>query len=168
MLRDYSADIDFMDDLIGQADRETNVICIIKLITAGTLISGRLAARRGTKKDLSCIFGRNERSVTRSAPLSPREISVREPADDRGVHEVDLRDQDVENVCRAWQQAGELRGTLCLSQLLDHETWLITIVSIFPPFSTSCWNLNGSASLSRGWSRPLRDTRALSIINKFC
>lgn len=67
---------------------------------------------------LSCIFECNERSLTRSAPLSPREISTRRErpgGDDRGVH--DSRIYVTKMSKMRIGRGDELRLTLCLNAL---------------------------------------------------
>ena len=87
---------------------------------------------------LSCIFECNERSLTRSAPLSPREISTRRErpgGDDRGVH--DSRIYVTKMSKMRIGRGDELRLTLCLNllSLSPPQILVITIISIFSPTS---------------------------------
>lgn len=59
---------------------------VIKSIAKGNILVRRDGGRKRAEETarLSCILERNERSVTRSGQLSPREISSRRPGDDKG------------------------------------------------------------------------------------
>lgn len=92
------------------------MICIIKLITKRTFVSGWLSPRAGGPEEGAYLASSLVMSVRlQDQPSCLRRRSRRrDRADDRGVHEVALRDQDVENERGAWRSPMSYGAPFCL------------------------------------------------------
>lgn len=135
---------------------------VIKSITKKDVSVRRDRGRKKVEETarLSSIFERNERLVTRSASLSPREISTRRAGDDRGG----TRAGSTWPRCRKWAlgvaNGDELRLTLCLNLLspgnYDHFH--------FSPCFTGSVKTTSPSTGCPPSSPPLWDTRLTSTI----